>query len=129
MCRPPHAGENIFATTCIICAVGCGCVSVEVKWRTWQTKVSKWQSGKNNTAAASVQRAPVRCRDVWQIKIGLCDRAGHTSLVVWWLRGVPVTKTLAKLLTMLTIGTGVIAGMPRNALECSLSLARVASEG
>lgn len=38
----PPASENISATTCIICAVGCGCVSVEVKWRTWLTKVSKW---------------------------------------------------------------------------------------
>lgn len=38
--------ENISASTCVICAVGCGCVSVEVKWRTWQTKVSKWQCEK-----------------------------------------------------------------------------------
>lgn len=41
--------ENISASACVICAVGCGCVSVEVKWRTWQTKVSKWQCEKNNT--------------------------------------------------------------------------------
>lgn len=37
----PPVTENNSATTCVICAVGCGCVSVEVKWRTWQTKVSK----------------------------------------------------------------------------------------
>lgn len=53
--------ENISASTCIICAVGCGCVSVEVKWRTWQTKVSKWQYEKNKTATVPPETAPIRC--------------------------------------------------------------------
>lgn len=56
---PRCATENISASTSIICAVGCGCVSVEVKWRTWQTKVSSGGVRKNKTKTLAFNTIPV----------------------------------------------------------------------
>lgn len=107
------ASENTSASACVFCAVGCGCVSVEVKWRTWQTKVSKWQKEKNNTNPVLLKTLPAYL--IPEMK--LLDRVLTVNSRDSRLRGANRTTTLAFRLNVLTAGRWVIPGMSQNALS------------